>query len=121
MSPVTTMDAPGDLLAVGEAALQRGVWDEARAAFERALAAGAGPEAFEGLARAAWFVDDAPLVFDARERAFAAYRDTGRAIDAARMAIALAWDYRMFRGEAAVGDGWLARARRFARGSTADA
>jgi hypothetical protein len=32
--------------------------------------------------------------FDARERAYAAYRHAGRAIDAARVAIALAWDYR---------------------------
>jgi hypothetical protein len=47
-------------------------------------------------------------VFDARERAYAGYRDAGRAIDAARVATALAWDYRIFRGEPAVADGWLA-------------
>jgi LuxR family maltose regulon positive regulatory protein len=47
-----------------------------------------------------------------RARAYAAYREAGRATDAARIAIALAWDYRIFRGEAAIGDGWLARARR---------
>jgi DNA-binding CsgD family transcriptional regulator len=114
------MDARSDLLAAGEMALERGAWEEARAAFERALATGAGPEALEGLARAAWFLDEVPLVFDARERAYAAYREAGRAIDAARIAIALAWDYRIFRGQAAVGDGWLARARRLleARGPT---
>jgi LuxR family maltose regulon positive regulatory protein len=109
---MATMDARSGSLAAGEAALERGAWEEARAAFERALATGAGPEALEGLATAAWFLDDAPVVFDARERAFAAYRDAGRATDAARVAIALAWDYRIFRGEAAVADGWLARARR---------
>jgi DNA-binding CsgD family transcriptional regulator len=113
---MATMDARSDALAAGQAALERGAWEQARAAFERALAAEAGPEALEGLATAAWFLDEAPLVFDARERAYAGYRGAGRAMDAARVAIALAWDYRVFRGEAAVGDGWLARARRLLEG-----
>jgi LuxR family maltose regulon positive regulatory protein len=116
MSPMATMDARSGSLAAGEAALQRGAWAEARAAFERALAQAAVPEALEGLATAAWFLDEVPLVFDARERAYAAYRAAGRATDAARVATALAWDYRIFRGEPAVGDGWLARARRLLDG-----
>jgi LuxR family transcriptional regulator, maltose regulon positive regulatory protein len=105
-------DARSESLAAGEVAIARGAWDEARTAFERVLAAGAEPEALEGLARVAWFLDDAPRVFEARERAYAGYREAGRAVDAARVAIALAWDHRIFRGESAVGDGWLARARR---------
>jgi LuxR family transcriptional regulator, maltose regulon positive regulatory protein len=109
---MATKHARSDSLAAGEAALERGAWEEARAAFEGSLAEGASPEALEGLATAAWFLDEVPLVFDARERAYSAYRQAGRAIDAARVAIALAWDYRIFRGEPAVGDGWLARARR---------
>jgi len=36
--------------------------------------------------------------------------------DATRVAIALAWDYRSTRGEHAVGEGWLARARRLLEG-----
>jgi hypothetical protein len=44
MSPMATMDARSDSLAAGEAALERGAWAEARAAFERALGTGAGPE-----------------------------------------------------------------------------
>jgi LuxR family maltose regulon positive regulatory protein len=112
MSRIVTMDACSDPLGVGEAALGRGAWEEARAAFDRAVAAGAGPRALEGLATAAFFLDEGPLVFDARERAYAGYREAGRPVDAGRIAIALAWDYRVFRGEAAVGDGWLARARR---------
>jgi LuxR family transcriptional regulator, maltose regulon positive regulatory protein len=113
---MATRDARSDSLAAGEAALERGDWGEARAKFEQALAGGAAPEALEGLSTAAWFLDEAPLVFDARERAYAGYREAGRAVDAARVAIALAWDYRIFRGEAAVGDGWLARARRLLEG-----
>ena len=101
-----------DPVAAGEAALLSGEWEEARAAFEQAVGADASPEALEGLAMAAWFLDDALVVFDARERAYAAFREAGRPIDAARVATALAWDYRIFRGEPAVSDGWLARARR---------
>jgi LuxR family transcriptional regulator, maltose regulon positive regulatory protein len=112
MSRMATMDARSDPLAAGEAALERGAWKEALTAFQGAVAAGAGPEALEGLATAAFFLDEGRLVFDARERASAGYREVGRPVDAARVAIALAWDYRVFRGEAAVGDGWLARARR---------
>src|SRR5262249_38128931 len=51
------------------------------------------------------------VALGARERAYRAYRAAGRAVDAARVAIALAWDYRAFRGERAVSDGWVARAR----------
>lgn len=106
------MDARSDPLGAGEAALGRGAWEEALVAFERAVTAGAAPEALEGLAAAAFFLDQGAVVFDARERAYASYREAGRPIDAGRVAIALAWDYRVFRGEAAAGDGWLARARR---------
>jgi DNA-binding CsgD family transcriptional regulator len=116
---MSTMDARSDLLAAGEEALERGDWADARAAFERAVEQEATPEALEGLATAAWFLDEAPLVFDAREGAFAAYREAGRPVDAARIAIALAWDYRIYRGEQAVGDGWLARARRLLEGAGA--
>jgi hypothetical protein len=83
------MDSRGGSLATGEAALERSAWKEALVAFERAVAAGAGPEALEGVATAAFFLDEGGLVFDARERAYAGYRDAGRPVDAARVAIAL--------------------------------
>jgi ATP/maltotriose-dependent transcriptional regulator MalT len=38
-------------------------------------------------------------------------------VDAARVAIALAWEYRAYRGEPAVSDGWLGRARRLLDGA----
>jgi DNA-binding CsgD family transcriptional regulator len=112
-----------DDLDAGAQALSRCDWPEARAAFERAEAAGAGPEAAEGLAQAAFFLADPACAVDARERAYAGYREAGRPVDAARVAIALAWDYRSYRGEPAVSDGWLARARRLldGRGPTREA
>jgi DNA-binding CsgD family transcriptional regulator len=70
----------------------------------------------EGLAQAAFFLDEPAAAVDAHERAYAAYRTAGRAVDAARVAIALAWEYRAYRGEPAVSDGWLGRARRLLEG-----
>jgi DNA-binding CsgD family transcriptional regulator len=101
-----------DAVAAAQSALARNEWSEARSRFEAALAAGAGPDALEGLATAAFALDDPPVVFDAAERAYAGYRAAGRDLDAARVATSLAWYYRAFRGEAAVSDGGLGRARR---------
>jgi len=103
-------------LGAGKAALSKCAWAEARAAFERASQAGGGPEALEGLAQAAFFLDEPDLAIDAHERAYAVYRAADRAVDAARVAIALAWEYRAYRGEPAVSDGWLGRARRLLEG-----
>src|SRR5919109_1184165 len=84
----------------------------ARRLFSEALERSETPEALEGLGMAAFFLNEAELALDVRERAYAGYREAGRAVDAARVATALAWDYRAVRGERAVADGWLARARR---------
>jgi LuxR family maltose regulon positive regulatory protein len=98
------------LLTAGGEALGRGAWAEARAAFEAVLAEGESPEALEGLGTAAEWLVDAATLFDARERAYRLYRERGSARDAARVAIQLGWDYRIFRGEPAVATGWLQRA-----------
>lgn len=112
---MVAVDVGSDLRA-GKAALRECNWAEARAAFERAVDAGAEPEALEGLAQAAFFLDEPDVAIDAHERAYAAYRAAGRGVDAARVAIALAWEYRAYRGEPAVSDGWLGRARRLLEG-----
>jgi LuxR family transcriptional regulator, maltose regulon positive regulatory protein len=96
----------------GEAALARGAWDEARQAFEHALAVQESAEALEGLGTAAWWLDLADLVFAARERAYTLYLDRGARVGAARVAIWIAWDTWAFRGEHAVASGWLQRAHR---------
>ncbi len=96
----------------GREALSRGAWAEARAAFETSLASGESADALEGLGLAAWWLDDADTVFDARERAYRLYLDRGDRQSAARVAVWLAWDCWAFRGETAVANGWLQRARR---------
>jgi LuxR family maltose regulon positive regulatory protein len=112
MLPIVVMDA----VAAGREALARGEWEAARRAFETALAEGETPEALEGLGLAAWWLDDAPVVFDAREAAFRLYAERGDRPGAARVAAALAWDYESFRGELAVANGWIRRGRRLLEG-----
>ena len=103
-------------LQTGRDALARGAWAEARDAFERSIAEQESPEALEGLGVAAWWLDLAEVVFDVRERAYRLYQDRKDAVSAARVAVWLAWDYWAFRGEDAVANGWLQRARRLLEG-----
>jgi DNA-binding NarL/FixJ family response regulator len=102
--------AQRDLVLDGGEALRRGAWAEAREHFEAALDERETPEALEGLGMAAQWLVDREMVFPARERAYRLYRKRHSARDAARVAIQLAWDYRTFRGEAAIATGWLQRA-----------
>ncbi|MFZ0273577.1 MAG: LuxR C-terminal-related transcriptional regulator [Acidobacteriaceae bacterium] len=100
----------------GDEALARGAWAEARALFEAVLRADELPEALEGLATAAWWLDLAEVVFDARERAYRLFLARDDRLGAARIAVWLAWDAWAFRGEGAVANGWLGRARRLLDG-----
>lgn len=99
-------------LAAGLEALGRGAWDEAKAAFERALADGEQAEALEGWAHAARFLGDGDASLDARARAFRAYRGRGDSRSAARVAAWLAYDTVVFRGDEAVAQGWFGHAHR---------
>ena len=96
----------------GRAALARGEWEEAKRAFDAALATEETGEALEGLGLAAWWLDLADVVFDARERAYRIYHEQNNRSSAARVAVWLAWDTAAFRGEHAIATGWLQRARR---------
>jgi ATP/maltotriose-dependent transcriptional regulator MalT len=105
-----------DPLSAGREALARGAWGEARACFEAALRDEETPEALEGLGMAAWWLDDAAATFDAREKAYQAYRQQGDSQGAARIAIYLGHDYYSFRGEYAIANGWFQRAHRLLEG-----
>lgn len=96
----------------GDEAIARGAWAEARAAYEAALRDREIPEALEGLGMAAWWLDSADLVFEYREAAYRLYLVREDRAAAARVAVWLAWDSWAFRGEGAVANGWLQRARR---------
>jgi ATP/maltotriose-dependent transcriptional regulator MalT len=100
----------GSRIDTGWSHLRAGRWREAGECFREAGEESA--EALEGLGWAAWWLDDEPSVFAARERAYRLYRDIGDARGAARMATWLAVDELDFHGAAAVAGGWLRRARR---------
>jgi len=104
------------LLARGHERLARGDWQNARAAFEAARSLVETPEALEGLGMAAWWLDDAEAVFDARERAYQLYRQHGDRRGAARVAIMIAGDSFYFRGQTAVSQGWQRRAHSLLEG-----
>jgi len=97
--------------AAGDDLLSRGAWTQARDAFAGVLRERESPDALEGLALAAWWLDDADVVFDARERAYRLYTERGDRRSSGRVAVWLAWDAWAFRGEHAVSSGWLQRAR----------
>src|SRR5438093_2094943 len=97
-------------LEAGWAALSGGDWERARALFEESLAGGETPEALEGMGWVGHMLNEDRLTFDARERAYSLYLERGDKGSAARIAAWLAADCLLFRGEAAVANGWLQRA-----------
>jgi tetratricopeptide (TPR) repeat protein len=103
-------------VAQGQEALRKGMWNEAKRAFEEALDTSESPDALEGYAQATRWLGEASTSLNARERAFRAYRDAEDPAGAARAAIWLAYDHVAFRGDAAVAKGWFARAHRLLDG-----
>jgi ATP/maltotriose-dependent transcriptional regulator MalT len=101
-----------DPVVAGQAALARGDWSVARAAFAEALADGANADAYDGLGWVGWWSADAELTLDNRELAFNAFLEDGRRAQAAEIAGWLAADFVEFRGDDALARSWIARARR---------
>ena len=100
----------------GNAALARGAWAEARAIFEQELEARETVDALEGLSWAAWWVEDVAACLDARERAYRLSRKEGDMPRAAMLALWVADDYLILRGERAIANGWFQRAGRILEG-----
>lgn len=93
-------------------AIDAGDWQAARDLYEALTRETNAPEAWAGLAEAAWLQQDSRLMIDARLAAYRLFRERGDALAAARMAIALGNDFLDFRGDAAVANGWFKYARR---------
>jgi ATP/maltotriose-dependent transcriptional regulator MalT len=105
------MASVGERIQEGNAALARGAWAEARAIFEQELEARETVDALEGLSWAAWWVEDVATCIDARERAYRLSRE-GDMRRAAMLALWVADDYLILRGERAIANGWFQRAAR---------
>lgn len=96
----------------GIAALDAGRYQEARAAFKKALAVEASAAGYDGLAQALRWMGDGGASLAAREEAYRLYREGGDAARAGLTAAWLAWDTLLLRGDWAVAQGWIARAER---------
>ncbi len=96
----------------GRDAIRRHAWAEAIEALTAVdRENGLSPEDLELLGTASWWTAHPDEATEALERAFAAYADGGRGVDAARVALTLA--YEAFRSLAGpIGGRWLARAER---------
>ena len=100
-----------DPLQLGRDALDRHAWAEAVSVFVAAdRDGGLGSDDLERLGTAAWWTGQPDQATEALERAFTGYADASRSSDAARVALALA--YQAFRRQASsIAMGWLARAQ----------
>lgn len=110
-----SIEAATDPVVRGDAALQGGDWETARAAFEEALRHAGTARAHEGLARALWWSHDTDGAISQMERAYAAHRVDSDTRAAAACALWLAREFRAAYGHDAVSGGWLARAERLLR------
>ena len=93
-------------------AIDAGDWQTARDLYEVLARETNEPEAWAGLAEAAWLQQDSRMMIDARLAAYRLHRERGNDVAAARMATALGNDFLDFRGDAAVANGWFKYARR---------
>jgi LuxR family transcriptional regulator, maltose regulon positive regulatory protein len=104
--PVTTADGREQ----AQAALAAGRWVEALERFTVLAATTSDPVAYDGLAQASWWLDDAETCLEAREAAYRSHRAAGDDRGASRAAASLGYDSVLFGKGVAVGRGWLARA-----------
>jgi DNA-binding CsgD family transcriptional regulator len=99
-----------DLLRSGREALAAADWDRARSCFERAREDEETPEVLDGLSELAHFEGEYDRAIDLKERAFAAYRRSGKRVEAADTARWLAFLHGTFHGNFSVASGWMGRA-----------
>jgi DNA-binding NarL/FixJ family response regulator len=100
-----------DPLLEGRTALETARWEDARAAFEEALAAHDTPDARDGLGHALWFLGLVADGIATRERAFDEYVRDRRHGEAARVGVWVSHQHAIA-GRASAARGWLARAER---------
>ncbi|MFP5371123.1 MAG: helix-turn-helix transcriptional regulator, partial [Actinomycetes bacterium] len=104
------------LLDTGNAALEKGQWTDARAAFATALAHDRSPEALDGLAQALWWLGETRRSLDCRTRAYAGYRSAGRTERAFAAAVGIAICHASNYGNRPAALGWVGRAERLLAG-----
>jgi DNA-binding NarL/FixJ family response regulator len=116
MAQIDPQPQINDHLAAGYQALADAAWESGFAHFEAAAQGSESAEAHEGPAMAAWWLDDVPVIFASRERAYRLYRQRDDRLGSARCAIWIALDHYIYRGDLAIVNGWLQRAQRLLDG-----
>ena len=99
-----------ELVRSGWEAVAAAEWETARDCFERAYEADQSAEVLDGLSRALHFLGEYERAIELTERAFVAYVDDGKVIDAADRARWLAFLHGTINGNMAVASGWMGRA-----------
>lgn len=103
-----------DSVAQGEAALRKGRWADARAAFTAALAREESAEALAGMGEVLWWLDRPRESIGYHERAYGAFCRVGDTARAAMTAISLSITQIANLGNHPASLGWFARAERVA-------
>lgn len=109
--------AGADLIRQGWEALSASDWDGARSCFEEAHALGESAEVLDGLGRALHFQGEYARAIELTERAFAAYRQSDKLVEAADRARWLAFLHGTINSNMAVASGWMARAESLLEGA----
>jgi tetratricopeptide (TPR) repeat protein len=99
-----------DLIRRGWEALSEADWDGARSSFEQAYELSESAEVLDGLSRALHFQGEYARAIELTERAFTAYRQQERPVEAADRARWLAFLHGTINSNMAVASGWMARA-----------
>ena len=107
---------PNNLLKKGRQALEAGEWQKARQLLEEAKIKESSPEAFEALAWACWWLNDAEYIFKYRLKAYNLFLEQDDRLGACRNACWIGVDYIEFKGEFAVASGWFKRAESLLEG-----
>jgi DNA-binding NarL/FixJ family response regulator len=94
----------------------RAEWEAVRAACEAEVARAPTAERLDALAEALYWLDAVADARTARERAYAAYVEAGRVIEAARAAMWLANEHLLAMGSRSAWNGWLLRAEHLLEG-----
>jgi tetratricopeptide (TPR) repeat protein len=101
-----------DCLAVGDASLAAGRWEEARVAFGAALEQGETAQAHHGLATALWWLGDNEGSVAESTKAYSLFRRSGEIEAAVQCALWLGIAYKANFANFAAANGWIARADR---------
>jgi ATP/maltotriose-dependent transcriptional regulator MalT len=104
------------LLDEANKALLAANWKVAKSILEKALENNPSAEVYEAMAKACWWLNDAPAVFENRTKAYHLYLKKDNMLGASRNACWLGVDHLEFNNEFAIASGWFQRAESLVKG-----